>query len=74
MLSRRFRALMPMLMGAAFLSVPIDVLILFYRLLGLSRPTAVYAGLLTFVVLSGTLAPRYFSPRHAKRSEGDKHV
>lgn len=70
----RIRSYTPTLIGAALLSLPLDGLILFFRLIGLSRPTAVYAGLLTFVTLSSLIAQRYFRPRKPKRSGEDNNA
>lgn len=74
MVMQRFRAQMPTLVGAALLSLPLDGLILLYRLIGLSRSAAVYMGLLTFSVLGGLLARRYFRPRTSQPLEGDENA
>lgn len=70
----RFRPYTPTLIGAALLSLPLDGLILFFRLIGLSRPTAVYVGLLTFVALGSLIGQRYFRSRPPYHSGVDKHV
>jgi|GEM_PF-1152260 len=57
---QHFRQQMPALMGAALLTLVVDGLILIYRLVGLSRPSAVYAGLLTFVLFGSAVARRVF--------------
>ena len=67
MLLSRFRTHTPTLIGAALLSLPLDVLVLFFRLIGLSRPTAVYAGLLAFVTLGSLLAQRYVSSQKSNQ-------
>lgn len=73
-LFRRFREQMPALMGAALLILPLDGFILLYRLVGLSRPIAVYAGLLTFLTLGSVLVQRYFRPRKSKSIGEDNNA
>jgi len=74
MLVRRLRAHMPTLIGAGLLSLPLDGLILLFRLIGLSRPTAVYTGLLAFVALGSLLARHYFGSHPSKPNGADEHV
>ena len=70
----RFRTHTPALIGAALLSMPLDILVLFFRLIGLSRPAAVYAGLLAFVTLGSLLAQRYFSSQKTNQPGVDKNA
>ena len=70
----RFRPHTPTLIGAALLSLPLDGLILFFRFLGLSRATAVYVGLLTFVALGSLIGQRYFKSRPPYHSGADKNA
>ena len=63
-----------LVMGAALLTLPLDGFILLYRLVGLSRPIAVYAGLLTFMILGSLLAQRYFCPRKSNSSGEDNNA
>ena len=71
---QHFRQQMPTLMGAALLTLVVDGLILIYRLMGLSRPTAVYAGLLTFVLFGSAVARRAFKPHPLNDSGENNHV
>ncbi len=69
----RFRQLMPTLMGAALLSLVLDGFILIYRLLGLSRAAAAYAGLLTFAALGGLLTQRLLNRYKSTLKGEDQH-
>jgi len=71
---QHFRQQMPALMGAALLTLVVDGLILIYRLMGLSRPTAVYAGLLTFVLFGSVVARHVFKPHPLNDSGENKYV
>ena len=73
-LIHRIRQHMVTLIGASLLVLVIDGFILIYRLIGLSRPVAVYAGLLTFVLLGSLLAQRIFSPRSPVQLKEDRHA
>ena len=69
---QRFQQQMSTLIGAALLTLVVDGLILVYRLVGLSRPNAVYAGLITFVLFGSALARRIFKPhQHTDLGEND---
>ena len=61
LLIHHIRQHIPMVIGASLLLLVVDGFILIYRLSGLSRAAAVYAGLLTFVLLGSLLARRIFS-------------
>jgi len=74
MVFQRFRQHVPTLIGAALLSLVVDGFILVYRLIGLARPIAVYAGLLTFVVFGSLLCQWIFRPRNADQSGEDNHA
>ena len=73
-LIHRIRQHMPTLIGAALLVLVVDGFILIYRLIGLSRAAAVYAGLLTFVLLGSLLARRIFSLHLPIQSKEDPHA
>ena len=74
MVFQRFRQHVPTLIGAALLVLLVDGFILVYRLMGLVRPIAVYAGLLTFVVLGSLLCQWIFRPRNTDPSGEDNHA
>lgn len=71
MLLQRFRDQMPTLIGAALLSLILDGFILVYRLIGLSRTMAAYAGLLTFIMAGGLLIQRLLNRLQSMRKEED---
>lgn len=73
MFAQRFRAHVPSMVGAGLLILGIDVLILAYRLMGLSRFSAVYAALLTFFMLGSLAARFHLRPRKRRSSEVDDH-
>jgi len=64
------RAQMPMLIGGSLLILAIDACVLLFRVIGLPRETALYAGLLTFVLL-GTILARVALRPHASNGETD---
>ena len=74
MLAQRLRAHVPTMVGAALLILVIDLLILAYRLMGLSRFSAVYAALLTFFLVGSVASHFHFRPRSHKPAEVDDHV
>ena len=74
MMFLRFRAQMPTLIGAALLILAVDSFILVYRLVGLSRPIAVYAGLLTFLSLGAVVAQRFFRPCKSEETGPDENA
>lgn len=74
MLFHHVHARMPMLMGAALLTLLMDGFMLLYRVAGLSRAGAAYAGLLTVVMLGSVAAQRYFRPHTARYSGETDHA
>lgn len=62
------------LIGAALLLLVADGFILIFRLAGLPRPTAVYAGLLAFTVSGSLLARHIFRTRPLKKTGEDHHA
>lgn len=58
------------LIGGSLLILAVDGCVLIFRLIGLSRETALYAGLFTFVLLGTIIACVAFRPQ---RSEGKDH-
>lgn len=71
---RRLRPYLPTITGAALLVVVADLFIAFYRVIGLARDAAIYAGLFTFVSFATFLAQRWFKPSASNHaSTGDTH-
>ncbi|MHB8626807.1 MAG: hypothetical protein ACYDBJ_07160 [Aggregatilineales bacterium] len=58
------------LVGAALLVLAADGFIIPFRIIGLSREIAIYAGLLTFTLFTTFVARRWFKTR---RSSGENH-
>ncbi len=52
----RFRMYVPALIGFSILLLVVDVLVLLFRALGMARGTAVYAGIVVFVVIAFLIA------------------
>ena len=73
-LFQRFRAQWPTLIGAALLLLILDVFILVYRLIGWPRPIAIYAGLLSFVILGWLFGRWIFRPCSLPQSGEDNHA
>ena len=71
---KRFREQTPTLIGAALLSLVMDGFILIYRLIGLPRAMAAYAGLLTFIAAGGLLIQRLLNRLNATMKEDDDHA
>lgn len=73
-LIHRIRQHTPTLIGASLLVLVVDGFILIYRLIGLSRASAVYAGLFTFALLSSLLARRIFNLHLPIQPKEDPHA
>ena len=74
LLFQRFGVQWPTLIGAALLLLALDMFILVYRLIGWPRPFAIYAGLLTFVMLGWLLGRQFFRPCSLPKSGEDTHA
>jgi hypothetical protein len=68
----RLRQHMPTLLGAALLILVADGFILIFRLAGLPRSIAVYAGMLAFTV-SGSLLSRHIFKSSALNEAGEDY-
>jgi len=60
---KRIRTHTYTLIGGALLIIALDGCIALFRLLGLPKGTALYAGALSFSAFASITAWRYFSPR-----------
>ena len=66
---QRLRPYMQTLAGGALLVLAMDGCIAVFRLIGLPRDSAIYAGLVTFALIATFVARRWFSLRG---SSGEK--
>jgi len=66
----RLRYYFSTLIGAALLLIAADLFIVFYRWIGLTRDSAIYAGVCTLSLFATLMARHWFKPR---TSQGDTH-
>ncbi len=59
------------LIGGGLLVIALDGCIALFRLIGLSKSAAIYAGTLSFTVFASVTARRYFRPRPKLYHERD---
>jgi len=67
---RGFRTHKHLLIGVALLILGVDACVLFFRVIGLPHDLAVYAGLLTFVLVASAIARVALRP-HASAGENE---
>jgi hypothetical protein len=61
---------LPFLIGSSLLILALDVVILFYRVIGLEKGPAIYTAVVTATIVSAVAVQRFFNKKNRGEGEG----